>query len=433
MDTEHYSPIENKLWLTKPVAKEIDALVYLDTQSAELGRIPLPLSKFLGRSSTQRILFQLARSGFRCCAVLDTGKSRDIVPTLKSQVKELNMEYMGVCYVNAKSIDEAALTWSSQVVVVQANLVFDERLMDKLVEHGAPARMTASSGQALGLARLNTEGVELLRVDQDLSIQLESLPHLSDLSIDSIAEYVPGMRRSFSPYWQVLDQEPDLNKAASKVMDSVQKGVLDFPARYLHPIPENFLTKLAAKTAITPNQITILSAVLAFIGTYWFSTQAYLPALLIAIVAGILDGVDGKLARVKLLSSPFGDRLDHTLDVTFEFSWYVAIGWGLYQSTGNWSLFIYGFVLIGIMLTARALSGVYLLQTGHQIHDHTAFDRLVRLFAGRRNIFVFVLLLGYLSGNFLASFYVVIFWAVLTVVIYALRNVVVFARKLLPA
>ena len=381
----------------------------------------------------QRILHQLARKGIRTCVVLDLDNERGTASTLKSQVDELSVEQMGVCYVKAKSFDGTTLTWSSQVIVVQADLVFDSRLMDRLVEQGTPAKMTASSGQVLGLVRLSSQDVELLQLDQDLKVQIESLKHLPELSTKSIPKYVPSMRRSYPPYWQVLDRESDLNRAASKVMDSVQKGVLDFPARYLHPIPENLLTKLAAKTAITPNQITIFSAILAFVGTYWFATQAYLPALLIAVVAGILDGVDGKLARVKLLSSPFGDRLDHTLDVSFEFSWYVAIGWGLYQSTGDWSLFMYGFILIGIMLVARALSGIYLLQTGHQIHDHTTFDRVVRLFAGRRNIFVFVLFFGYLTGSFLMSFYVVILWAALTVGIYALRNIMVLARKLLPA
>ena len=433
MDTEKHSPIDKALWLTEPVSNRIDALILFGKQSSGRSGTSLPLRKFLGRSSIQRILNELARKGVRSCAILDTENSRDTLPTLKSQVEELSMKQMGVCYFNAESIDEVTLALSSQVAVVQANLVFDGRLMNKLVEHGVPSRLVASSGQVLGLARLNKEDFKLLQLDQDLGIQLESFAHLSELSTDSIAKYVPSMRRSFPPYWQVLDQESDLYKAASKVMDSAQKGVLDFPARYLHPIPENFLAKLAAKTNITPNQITVLSAVLAFVGTYYFATQAYLPALLIAVIAGILDGVDGKLARIKLLSSPFGDRLDHALDVTFEFSWYAAIGWGLYQSTGDWSLFIYGFFLIGIMLIARALSGVYLLQTGHQIHDHTAFDRMVRLFAGRRNIFVFVLLVGYISGNFLWSFYVVIFWAALTAVHYALRNIVVFARKQLPA
>lgn len=424
---------EQARWLTERTCREIDALVLLNARSDSSCQTPLPLRKFLGRSSVQRIFYQLARTKVRCCALLDMDGGRDIIDIVESQVGEVELKNMAVCHVDGGSLNGLVLTWSSQVVVVQANLVFDSRLMERVLDYGAPVRMASSSGQALGLARLNKEHLELLKFDQDLAPQIQSLESLPDLNADDIAKYVPSMRRSFSPYWQLLKREPDLDKAACKVMDSAQKGVLDFPARYLHPMPENFLARLAAETHITPNQITVFSAVLAFIGTYWFATQSYLPALLIAIVAGILDGVDGKLARIKLLSSPFGDRLDHILDVSFEFSWYIAIGWGLYQSTGDWSLFIYGFVLIGLMLVARALSGIYLFQTGHQIHDHTAFDRAVRLFAGRRNIYVLVLLLGYLSDNFLTSFYLVVFWASVTVAIYAVRNIMVFAKKLLPA
>ena len=56
--------------------------------------------------------------------------------------------------------------------------------------------------------------------------------------------------------------------------------------------------------------------------------------------------------------------------------------------------------LIAVMIGTRGVSGVYKLITGRQIHDHRAFDRAVRLVAGRRNIYVMVLLAGFLVGRF---------------------------------
>lgn len=417
-------------WLTPVHRSEIDAVIRFDTPPHAAR--PLALGKFLGRSSLQRALYHMARTGIRCCALVYVEDGAQFVQQVGAQVEEIDIGDMAVCAVGSADTRELQQALADKVVIVRADFVFDRRLLEKIAAHGAAARLVAPGGEVLGLAKLKNEDARGLLCSGELQPGIKSMHGLQDVKTDSIPKYVPNMRRSFAPYWQFIEDDADLRSAADKVMDSAQKGVLDFPARYLHPIPENLLARLLAHTSITPNQITIISAILAFIGTYWFATQQYAGALFMAVVAGILDGVDGKLARIKLLSSPFGDRLDHSLDVSFEFSWYIAIGWGLYQSTGDWSLFSYGFLIVVIMLLARALSGLYLLQTGHQIHDHTSFDRTVRLFAGRRNIYVLILLIGYLSDSFLTSFYVVIIWGIATVAIYALRNIIVFARRFLP-
>ena len=416
-------------------SSRIEALVLLPLPAQrDNTAVPLFIVKFLGRSALQRTLYALAQNTIRECALLCPGNlGTALEQEIDSQLDEIDIGDMVVHRITTPGIDSSAYKLAEQVIVAQANFVFDGRLLTALFEHGVPATLRAPSGDVLGLARLSRETAQELKGELTFKEQIEALENLPEFNAASIPEYVPSMRRKFTPYWQFLEHEHDLDAAAAKVMDSAQKGVLDFPARYLHPIPENYLARLASVTPITPNQITVLSAILAFVGTYWFAVQNFLPALLIAVVAGILDGVDGKLARVKLMSSPFGDRLDHSLDVSFEFSWYVALGWGLYQSVGDWSLFLYGIGLVGIMIVARGLSGLYLFQTGHQIHDHTAFDRVIRLFAGRRNIFVLVLLAGYLSGNLVNSFYVVIIWGLATIVVYALRNAVVFVQGIRPA
>ena len=420
-------------WLTTTGGSRIDAVIVIDQQPGlQPAEPPLALSKFLGRSALQRALHHLARAGFHCCALVYANSGSGLDQQLDAQLASGDLGDMTVCVPGMELQNLSAQAFATSLIVLRADFVFDPRLLQTVTEQAGPAKLITASGEILGIVKLENEDVQALLADGELLARLESMSTLKPINIDSIPTYVPSMRRSFPPYWQFLRQKSDLRSAADKVMDSAQKGILDFPARYLHPIPENWLARLAAATSITPNQITVISAVLAFIGTYWFATQQYAAALLMAIVAGILDGVDGKLARIKLLSSPFGDRLDHTLDVSFEFSWYLAIGWGLYQASGDWLLFGCGLLLIAIMLIARGLSGLYLLQTGHQIHDHTAFDRAVRLVAGRRNIYVLVLLAGYLTDNFLMSFYVIIIWGILTVAVYALRNIMVFAKRMLP-
>lgn len=424
---------EQVQWLTASVCHAMDAMVLLSVEAEQQAtQPPLALRKFLGRSSLQRALYYLARAGVRCCALVCEQEAAEFDQLLKPQVAEIDLGDMGVCLIKVPLENLPKHALADRATVVQANFVFDYRLLEKIFANGMPARLVSPRGEVLGIAKLESQDVRLLLHHGHLQSHTGSVQTPQDIRTDGVPAYLPSMRRSFAPYWLYIEHEQDLDTAADRVMDSAQKGVLDFPARYLHPIPENWLARLFAKTSITPNQITIFSAVLAFMGTYWFATQQYSAALFMAVLAGILDGVDGKLARIKLLSSPFGDRLDHTLDVSFEFSWYIAIGWGLYQSSGEWSLFGYGLLIVVIMLLARSLSGLYLLQTGHQIHDHTAFDRAVRLFAGRRNIYVLLLVAGYLTDNFLMSFYLIIVWGIATVAIYAGRNILVFARRVLP-
>ena len=422
--------------VTRRAVYPADAVLVIDCQrSLSETDLPFALEKFLGRSALQRNIRQLAQQGTKHCVIaVKNAQELGVVGKIaEEQLSEIDARKMSchlVAFDTLKYMDEAA--WGLDVVFVNGNSVFDDRLFDAVFRSTAPSTTVAGpEGKAVGLVKLpNDDLCRILQSDhQDLTMRNGDLRGLRAIDTDSVPHYVASMRRIFPPYWHELENSEDLKAAADKVMDAAQKGVLDFPARYLHPLPENFLTRLAAGTSITPNQITVFSAVLAFIGTYLFATESYFAALSLALIAGILDGVDGKLARVKLLSSPFGDRLDHTLDVTFEFSWYIAIAWGLSQTHSDPSLFGLGFFMIGIMLTARALSGSYLYLTGHQIHDHTAFDRMVRLFAGRRNIYVLVLLVGYLMGNLLSSFYVVVAWGLATASIYLMRNAVAIMQK----
>ncbi|MFC1664729.1 CDP-alcohol phosphatidyltransferase family protein [Pseudomonadota bacterium] len=410
----------------------IDAVIFLDIDpnATRNGEPCLPLEKFLGRSAIQRLLYQLGQIEAKCCMVIANNESPGVLGMVSGQASEIDLGQMIVDVCTSKRTTPME-NFADQVIVLQANTVLDIRFFRKIKQCAAPVKIFSDDGPPFYLAKVHADQItQIVGAEGDLGEYLVETPDMTNIPTSTIPKYVPSMRRSFPPYRQMLDDISDLELAGDKVMDAAQKGVLDFPARYLHPVPENYLARALSGTSITPNQITIYSAILAFIGTYLFATQWYLPALILAVIAGILDGVDGKLARIKLLSSPYGDRLDHTLDISFEFSWYIALAWGLSQGTGDPGLFWYGFVIIGIMLLARGLSGTYLYLTGRQIHDHTGFDRAVRLFAGRRNIYVLVLLAGYLTNNFLESFKVVALWAAVTAGIYGIRNIIAILHKL---
>jgi len=77
------------------------------------------------------------------------------------------------------------------------------------------------------------------------------------------------------------------------------------------------LSEALVKTKITPNQVTILSFIVALFAIPCFIVGTYPYLLLAAIIyqfSYILDCVDGYIARKKGMRSGFGYWLDHVLD-----------------------------------------------------------------------------------------------------------------------
>ncbi len=315
------------------------------------------------------------------------------------------------------------------VVLVAADSVLDPRIYRAVFGAPGPAWVgdradrtgDQSSGEVVGVGLRTVRGADAhdgFLGDTEKRILVEELD-----------AYLPDLRRTLRPYWVSALSADDRARAADLILDSAQKGVLDFPARYLHPPAENFSARLLSGTAVTPNQVTFVTAITGFTTTYLFATGSYGLGLLLALVTNVLDGVDGKLARIKLQTSPFGNTLDHTLDVSFEFSWYVALGWGLSGGVVRSGPFGAALALIVVMVSTRAISGVYKLITGRQIHDHRAFDRAVRLVAGRRNIYVMFLLAGFLVDRVGAAFTLCLWWALGTLGVYVARTLMAWAMR----
>jgi phosphatidylglycerophosphate synthase len=99
------------------------------------------------------------------------------------------------------------------------------------------------------------------------------------------------------------------------------------------------LSEALAKTKITPNQITVISFLIALVSALCFALGT--PWMLVAgaflyQASYILDCCDGYVARKKGLSSDFGFWLDHILDELKLVLLVLALVYGQ-QSTGNLS------------------------------------------------------------------------------------------------
>lgn len=82
---------------------------------------------------------------------------------------------------------------------------------------------------------------------------------------------------------------------------------------------DNWIASKLVSTSITPNQITFLSFIVILISAFFFVLGKHIYVILGALLfllSHILDGVDGSLARLKGMSSTYGDFLDSVVGVS---------------------------------------------------------------------------------------------------------------------
>ncbi|HEY2525304.1 MAG TPA: CDP-alcohol phosphatidyltransferase family protein [Candidatus Binataceae bacterium] len=111
-----------------------------------------------------------------------------------------------------------------------------------------------------------------------------------------------------------------------------------------------------ARTAITPNQVTLANTALGLLSAWMFSIPAYWPRLVAAVMflfSVTFDGVDGELARLKMTESRFGARLDVLTDNLVHIALFAGIMTGCYRASGSRAyLYLLAILLIGFGLCA---------------------------------------------------------------------------------
>ena len=123
-----------------------------------------------------------------------------------------------------------------------------------------------------------------------------------------------------------------------------------FMARWLDRRLSWRISLRLARTAITPNQVTIANTALGMFSAWLFSLPGYWPRLLAALlflVCVTFDGVDGELARLKMTESRFGARLDVFTDNLVHVAIFIGIMFGCYRASGSTAYFYLLAILLG--------------------------------------------------------------------------------------
>lgn len=306
---------------------------------------------------------------------------------------------------------------AAPLIVADATLVVDSRLLaplveakDSLVVDGVPP----AEGRPVRLARL--EARQLAAAEAEGAVD----PTLARLDPATLSEWTLQMRGR-QPILLADASQPDAARAAGRaLLRRTQKSVMDLPALLVDPFVENAIVGRLAPTRVTPNQITFLSLFLGLAGAWLALDGRFVAALPLMLLVGWLDGVDGKLARLRLHYSKLGAGESY-FDFAYENAWWLATTlWFAQGGGGAVAGWLGAAWLAGNLLdeVAYTLAEPWL---GRSLDLLTPFDGAFRLVAGRRNIYVYILLAGFLLGSLWGAFVVCSLWAAFTGLVHAAR------------
>ncbi len=246
------------------------------------------------------------------------------------------------------------------------------------------------------------------------------------MALSTLDPYSSELRGVAEPYVIASATPEERRHAWNVLLDHVQKRSLDLPGQYFDTPFENFLVRRLAPSRVTPNQITLVSLAVAGVVAMLLQAGWLRIGVLLALVVGVLDGVDGKLARLKLATSKLGE-LEHVGDFFYENAWYLALASYLSRLPGHAGLWLAGWLLVACDLADSLLYLVVQRRTGRMLDELTPFDRRFRAIAGRRNVYVMMLVVGFFTDRAPEAFVCAVTWAVVTVAVHGARVVWVLA------
>ena len=328
--------------------------------------------------------------------------------------------------------DGETLPDQGTVVLIRADYALEDRLVADLVAHGPNAVLAidgeggksakpiaahvavADAPDVIGFLKQEAAGAE---VELPAHIEVKGL-------LDIGSTYNQKLRKREVPY--ALNVAPDtIETIENRIFAGAYKGITDFVTKYLWPLPARWVTRQAVKLGLSPNNVTLMSLVLVFVTLWLFMQGHFLSGLVVGFVMVFLDTVDGKLARVTLTSSPWGNIFDHGIDLIHPPFWYWAWWYGLHQTVPEAAttpmLDIALLIVVVGYVVGRLEEGLFIKAFGIQMHTWRPVDSFFRLITARRNPNIVILLIATLLGAPIMGFLLVALWTVLSLLFHAVR------------
>ena len=337
--------------------------------------------------------------------------SLDSRERINRQLKQIG----GVNLVNDLSnVPEAA-----HVLLLRADYLFEVRTLRELLEHHDSAMMHANDVRPVA-AFLTAKNIDSVSTAMVEGAALS--PGIEIMTPDSMGVFDHQLRKAKPPLLEPLD-DSKRNILEAQLYGSAYKGITDLVTKFWWPRPARYGVRFCAHFRIAPNTVTGVGLLLMLLACYLFANGQFALGLIAGWIMTYLDTVDGKLARVTVLSSRFGHLLDHGMDIFHPPFWYIYWGtalaavpdlWGF--ASPQWNLVI----IIGYV-GGRLTEVLFHLLGSCSIFSWRPFDAYFRLITARRNPCLILLTLSVFVGRPDWGFVAVAIWTAATTGILALR------------
>jgi phosphatidylglycerophosphate synthase len=303
------------------------------------------------------------------------------------------------------------------VVLVNAAWVFDESLIKALSaregvvlvdEAARPVAANLTGAEAAAGARMLEAGVEPGRWTTLTALELGGA-------------YNSALRKREPPVLVHLSPE-NVRAVEKRLFQGSYKGVTDLVTKYVWPAPARVVTRWCALAGMTPNQVTLVGFLMVLFATWAFWAGHFGWGLVAAWIMTFLDTVDGKLARVTLTSSKWGNVFDHGIDLVHPPFWWAA--WILGVQNGAHPLdhsSLIMAVVVGGYVAQRVLEGIFLGAFKVEMHAWRPFDSFFRLITARRNPNLIILTLACLVGRPDVGMLLVAVWTAISFVVHLVQ------------
>jgi len=247
-------------------------------------------------------------------------------------------------------------------------------------EAAALAELRMPPGLAVSWVSKNQEALKsceppYLGVSADHLIRVDTLSHIARQSFSTSVSYEDDSNLGVVQI--VLDREDFMSRVKQPLPEGSckrleaplsQGPIVDwlmaagpkpqdgFMARHFDRHLSLAASRALLDTAVTPNQMTVLSTTLGLIGASFFlgdTRLAYVTGALLVWLHSVLDGCDGELARVRFQESSFGSDLDFWGDNLVHLALFTALGVGFWLSgNGVHTLALAGIADMGVLASA---------------------------------------------------------------------------------
>ena len=301
------------------------------------------------------------------------------------------------------------------VVCIRGDYLYHGRLLRAVLELDDDFALYERNSDALIAVRTEIYDAGIFEAGHEAELPRRIEP-------DDLLNPYDNRLKKFEPAraWQIRADNRD--ELEQELFSSSYKGVTDLVTKWVWPVPARWATKVCARFGIRPNHVTGFSVVLAVLAGAAFWYGHFVTGLALGWFMTFLDTVDGKLARVTLTSSRFGDLLDHSLDLVHPPLWYIAWGVGAGADSLPLALAPLAAIMLAGYIGGRLCEGAFQLWIAEfSIFLWRPADSLNRLITARRNPNLLILSAGLLAGQPGAALVTVIAWHVLSTLFLAAR------------